>query len=233
MMLRESAMAFRMMRMMTMVRNTEQAIDWYRANEVWPADIGFDPDGMCQKICRTARLIGPGAPSALASQEQTPAKYRVKKVRDVRKGMVMYFDDPNDSNPFGHIVTVVGRVKGGDPDSLDSILVRTNSVKSNSIVVVRASYFKQHWGDDFQFAATWLNGVAFPDFIKEPVKEKPVKGGSNVVHAVEYLQKARDSHKRAARNAKTASTRAKHERLARALARDIQTLNARLRGEVK
>jgi hypothetical protein len=72
--------------------------------------------------------------------------------------MDLYFDDPHDSNPFGHIVTMIGRVKGYDPDSLDDVLVRTNSVVSGRVVVVRASYFKAHWGDAFQFGAFWLNG---------------------------------------------------------------------------
>jgi hypothetical protein len=146
-------------------RDVDGTIGWYRANEAWPAAIGFDPDGMCMKICRTARNIGPGAASALVSQNMTPPEFRVHQINKIKRGMVGYFDDPNDSNPFGHIVTFVARIKDADPDSLSSLLVRTNSVVSNKLVVVRADFFGKHWGDSFQFAGTWINGVPliFPE----------------------------------------------------------------------
>jgi hypothetical protein len=93
--------------------------------------LGFDPNGMCLRICRTARDIGPVYPSAVVAQNATPAAHRVYGVADVRRGMVVYYDDPNDSNPYGHIVTVVGRDRDADPDSLSSLLVRSNSVVSH------------------------------------------------------------------------------------------------------
>jgi hypothetical protein len=83
-------------------------------------------------------------------------------VRDLRKGMFLYFDDERDSNRAGHIVGMIGRVPGFDPDDLHDVLVETNSVKANEVVVVRGDYFTEHWGDPFQFGATELNDVAFP-----------------------------------------------------------------------
>lgn len=135
-----------------------ETMEWYKTHQS-TSQIGFDPDGMCLKVCRTARNIPSRYLSAKQAQDATPAEHRHTKVADLRKGMVLYFDDPRDSNRFGHIVTQIGRVKGFDPNDLDDILVETNSVKANELVVVRASYFKKHWGDDFQFGATWLNGV--------------------------------------------------------------------------
>lgn len=132
---------------------------WYRSNTVWPQDIGFDPDGMCQKICRTAPNIGPLFASAFAQQQGTPMADRVHRISDIRAGMIGLFDDPNDSNPFGHVVTFMGRDLDADPDSLSSLFTRTNSVKSNQIVVVRADYFGRFWGDSFQFASKSINGV--------------------------------------------------------------------------
>lgn len=135
----------------------QETLEWYRENQT-ARDIGFNPDGMCLKICRTARDIGPKYLTAKQSQDAVPPQHRVHKVRDLRKGMNLYFDDPNDSNKAGHIVTQIGRVKGFDVDDLNDVLVETNSVVSGQLVIVRATYFTKHWGDPFQFGSTWLNG---------------------------------------------------------------------------
>ncbi len=139
-------------------RNWRETLAWYRTHNT-EAQIGFNPDGMCLKVCRTARNIPAKYLTAKEAQDATPKEHRVKKVADLRKGMVLYFDDPKDSNRSGHIGTQIGRVAGFKPGSLDDILVETNSVVSGRVVVVRASYFQKHWGDKFQFGATWLNGV--------------------------------------------------------------------------
>lgn len=135
-----------------------ETLEWYRTHQT-ARQIGFDPDGMCQKVCRTARAIGSKYASAKDAQDATPLSHRVSRVRDLRRGMVLFYDDPNDSNRFGHIVTLIGRVPGFNPDALSDLLVETNSVKSNELVVVRGDYFPRYWGDKFQFGATWLNGV--------------------------------------------------------------------------
>ena len=140
------------------MRNWQETLEWYRTHQTG-AQIGFDPDGMCLKVCRTARAIGSKYLTAKQAQDATPAAHRVPHIADLRRGMVLFFDTVGDSNPYGHIVTMIGRVKGGDHSELSNILVETNSVVANEVVVVHGDYFAQHWGDQFQFGATMLNGV--------------------------------------------------------------------------
>lgn len=172
-----------------------EVLQWYRTHQT-AAQIGFDPDGMCLKICRTAAGKPATFPSAVLAQRGTPEKYRVHKVRDLRRGMVLYYDHPSDSNPFGHIVTMIGRVKGANPDSLHDVLVETNSVKANEVVVVRGDYFPQHWGDPFVFGATWLNGseIDYAGRTKPtpppPAPEPEPTRGENVDKAIDKLTEA-------------------------------------------
>lgn len=155
---------------------TKETLEWYNDESQSPP---FDPDGMCLKVCRTARNIGPMFASALEAQQETPNEHRVSKIEDIHRGMVMYFDTVGDSNPYGHIVTVAGRDKNKPASSLASLIVWTNSVVANKLVKVRADYFPLHWGDKFQFGATWLNGqeLKFPE--PKPV-EKPEAPSSDV-----------------------------------------------------
>ena len=139
------------------MRNWKETLQWLRTHKT-TAQIGFNPDGMCLKVSRTAREIGSMYLTAKQAQDATPREHRVYNVAELRRGMVLYFDDPHDSNASGHIVTMIGRVKGGDVGELHDVLVKTNSVVSGQLVIVRGDYFRQHWGDSFQFGATWLNG---------------------------------------------------------------------------
>jgi hypothetical protein len=196
------------------MRDTDATVAWYRSHET-AAQLGYDPDGMCLKICREARGIGAVYPSAVSAQQATPVKYRVTNVADIERGMVVYYDDPRDSNPFGHIVTVVGRASGVARSSLSSLLVRTNSVKANEVVVVRGDYFPRFWGDEFQFAATWLNGQELIDFHRDeptPTPE-PKPKATRVRNAIEELQAAVRFHEKRG-----------HDRIVRALRRDIREL---------
>lgn len=149
-----------------MTNTWQEDLDWYRHHQT-AHQIGFNPDGMCLKVCRTSRNIGSKHLTAKQAQDATPKANRFYKVRDLRRGMKLFFDDPHDSNTAGHIVTMIGRVKGFDWDSLDDVLVETNSVVKGQLVVVRGSYFKQHWGDGFQFGTDYLNGVEF-DYAGKP-----------------------------------------------------------------
>lgn len=158
------------------MRDFRGALEWYREHQT-SSQIGFDPDGMCLKVCRTARDIPSRYLTAKKSQDATPKEFRFYNVADLRKGMVLYFDDPNDSNTAGHIVTMIGRVRGFDPDSLHDVLVETNSVKSNELVIVRADYFDEHWGDEFQFGSNFLNGQVLDYPIRKP---KPPVGQANL-----------------------------------------------------
>jgi len=153
-----------------MVNTWQEDLEWYR-NHQTTNEIGFNPDGMCLKVCRTSRGIAAKFLTAKQAQDATPPAHRITRVRDLRKGMKLFFDDPNDSNTAGHIVTMIGRVKDFDWDSMDDILVETNSVVSGQLVVVRASYFKAHWGDAFRFGTDYLNGVEFDYLGKGKVQE--------------------------------------------------------------
>jgi hypothetical protein len=135
-------------------------------------------------------------------------------VRDLRPGMVVYFDDPHDSNPYGHIVTVAGRARGVDVRYLRSLIVWTNSVVANKIVAVRGDYFGRHWGDEFQFGATWLNGQELR--MSRPPAQPSL--GSTFQHAIDDLEKSYRYHKAKG-----------HTRIANALERDIAELKETLR----
>lgn len=202
------------------MRSVAEALEWYRNNET-RAQLGYDPDGMCLKICREARGLPAVYPSAVSAQQATPGEHRVHDVSKIRKGMVVYYDDPRDENPYGHVVTVIGRVKGEDPSTLRSLLVRTNSVKADHVVVTRGDYFPQFWGDQYQFAATWLNGQAltFPEkAAPAPPKPPLTKAAPNLRDAIEALQKAVEVHERRG-----------NTRLVRALRRDIREIRQTIR----
>lgn len=121
---------------------------------------------LCLKLQRTARGIPAAAPTALSASLLTPESERIKKISDLRRGMVAYCDDPKDSNPAGHIFFIAGRSKDG------TILTWTNDAAGPGVVsVVPISFYRTNWGDSFQFGATWLNGYDFSDFNVAP---KPV-----------------------------------------------------------
>lgn len=202
------------------MHNVKETLQWYRTHEVYPDSLSFDPDGMCLAICRTARDLPAMYPSALSAQVSTPMAYRVYKIRDIRMGMVGYFDDPNDSNPYGHIITFVGRRKGVDPNSLSSLLCRTNSVKSNQIVVVRGDYFQTHWGDKFQFGATWLNGQPLTPFNNPPKPKPEPKEYPRIESAIDSLEDAMKDLRRTIRSNKSRG----NKRLVTALERDLVTV---------
>lgn len=163
-------------------RTTDEALAWYETH-TGTATLGFNPDGMCLKICRTARNLPGVYASAVEAQRATPAKHRITDLTGVRPGMVMYFDDPRDGNPFGHIVTVAS-VKAGGAKTLSDIAVWTNSVSKGRVVKVTADHFPQHWGDGFVFASDWLNDSVL-DLPKtkpaEPTVKKPAAKKANEI----------------------------------------------------
>lgn len=149
----------------------QEALQWYKDHET-ASEIGFDPDGMCLKVCRTARGIPPKYLTARAAMLATPSEHRVHKVRDLRRGMVVYYADPNDSNPADHIATVIGRVKNFNPDDLGDVVTVTNSVQTDRLTVVRGDYPIRYWGDPFTFGATWLNGYELDVPTPQPKESK-------------------------------------------------------------
>lgn len=132
-------------------RTTKEALDWYenqrRINSrAWGR--------LCLKAVRTARGIPPMFASAVAAQAATPREDRIYDLDKIKVGMVGFFDDPNDSNKFGHVATCRGRAKDGE------LLWWSNDVKEfGALDVVRHSFFERFWTDPFVFAATSINGV--------------------------------------------------------------------------
>lgn len=155
------------------MRDWKGDLAWYRAHQT-TEQIGFNPDNMCLKVCRTSRDVASKYLTAKQCQDAVPKKNRFHKVRDWRKGMKLFVDNPNDANVAGHVVTIVGRVKGFDWDNPNDVLVESNSVKAGELVVVRATYFTEHWDDQIQFAANWINGVEL-DYAGQKKAEAPSK----------------------------------------------------------
>jgi hypothetical protein len=121
-----------MARVTQAVRDWRGALDWYDTHQT-KAQIGFDPDGMCLKVCRTARNIPAKHLTAREAQDATPEAFRVYKVEDLRKGMIAYFDDPDDGNRAGHIVTIVGRLRGHKLSDLSGVVTEsTGATRSSS-----------------------------------------------------------------------------------------------------
>lgn len=131
-------------------RNTLQTNLWLREQHTSGASQWYQ---QCLRLTRTARNIDALYPTAISAQHATPEKYRVYRKINVKRGMVAFFDDPNDSNPFGHVATVQGR----HPDG--SLYCWSNDIIPGKVSLVPLNFFPAHWGDNFQFAATWLNGV--------------------------------------------------------------------------
>lgn len=199
-------------------RDTAGALAWYRTHTS-TSTIGFNPNGMCLKICRTARNIGAKYPSAISSQLATPKANRITNLNAIVPGMVMYFDDPKDSNPYGHIVTVESRDMA--VRSLADIIVWTNSVKSGMLTKVRADYFPEQWGDGFVFASNVLNGVnlLLPKADLPEALPGPLAGGKGprLRHAIEDITAMIEYQKGQ-----------KQDRLVAALERDLAELKQTL-----
>lgn len=173
-------------------------------------------NALCLSLQRQARGLPGVYPSALAAQQATPRSERVERVDNLRRGMVAYFDDPGDSNPYGHIVGVAGfRPKA--PKTLDNLLVWSNDAKSaGQVDLVAASFFPSHWGDSFRFGATWLNGYDFAEFDKAP--PKPAELGDRYDRAIELLVNAVEYHRKQG-----------HKALVNALQADLERMRNRRR----
>lgn len=153
----------------------------------------------CLALQRTARGLPPVYPSALSAMHATPKNERVPHITDLRRGMVAYSDDPHDGNPYGHIYGIAGWRKN-KPRVPENLMTWSNDViagKPGAVGFVPITFYDRHWGDNFQFGATWLNGYNFADLDKAPV---PAPGretiGSNLNHAIEDIRKAIRYHRR-------------------------------------
>jgi hypothetical protein len=163
------------------------------------------------KLQRQARGLPAVYPSAISAALATPEKERVHKVSDLRRGMVGYCDDPNDSNPYGHIFFIIGKDKSG------RILTWTNdALNVGGVDVVPLDFYQKNWGDTFQFGATWLNGYDFSEFNKPPVETRG-KLGDNYRAALEDIVRLERKHRNKG-----------HTILADKLAKDIAVMRRRL-----
>lgn len=157
---------------------------------------------LCLSLARQAPGLPAIYPSAKAAMDATPTARR-HPLAQAKRGMVAYFDDPNDSNPFAHIVTVSGW--DGSGRTLDDLLVVSNDAKrTGGVDVVRASFFPAHWGDPFKFATDWLNGYDLPGYDVD-AKPTPAPGretiGKNLDHAIADLRRAIRAHRAAGHKA--------------------------------
>lgn len=171
---------------------------------------------LCLSLARQAPGLPAIYPSALAAQVATPKANRVPDVGDLRRGMVAYFDDPSDSNKFGHIATVAGWDQGRVTGDLADLLVWSNdAARTGGVDLVRASFFPARWGDGFVFGATCLNGYDLPGYDDDVPTPQPGRGsiGPNLDYAIRDIERAYEWQKAAG-----------HAVRAAALARDLAEL---------
>lgn len=177
-------------------RNTPEALAWLKHQH----DINSHAwGGLCLKLQRSARNLPGVFPSAFAAQMGTPMSDRVYDLNKLVSGMVVFIDDPHDSNRFGHIAGLRTRQKvDGD------WLTWTNDAlnEHGGVNCVDIDWFKANWGDSFQFGARSLNGFDLllpkPVVTHKPSKhpEPPHKTATpdNFDYAIHRMQKARKFH---------------------------------------
>lgn len=165
--------------------------------------------GFCLRLAREAAQLPAVHPSALAAAHATPAAHRVREVSGLRRGMVAYFDDPRDGNPFAHVATVAGWDGGKVTDSLDDVLMWSNdAARTGGVDMVRGSFFPEKWGDAFMFGATSLNGFDLPGYNNGAPRLASLAGALD--RAIADLRRAIREHRAAG-----------HHRLVAALSRDL------------
>lgn len=163
--------------------------------------------GLCMRLAREARGFDYGIyPSALSCMLATPKKYRVTDQKKVKVGMVGFFVDPDDSNPYEHIATCVGHDKDGDP-------IWGTNLADGSVRFVSHRYFARHWGDHFKFAASSLG-----THVIEDLQPKPVERGKRLKKTIRELEKIAKQQRKLGR-----------EGIARRLDRDIADLRDTLK----
>lgn len=173
-------------------RTTDETAAWLKGQHDSGSSAWYEK---CLMLQHDARNIPALYPSAFAAMVATPESERVYKVSDLRRGMVAYSDNPNDSNPFGHIYFIAGW-KGSSRSDPNELMTWTNdALRHGGVDLVPITWYLTHWGVPFKFGATWLNGYDFSEFNKPA---KPVHGtlGSNYEHAIADIEKAIVSHKK-------------------------------------
>ena len=177
--------------MPTSPRNTAQAIDWLKGQRAgghtWPS--------LCLALTRNARGIPALYPSALAAQTGTPKNHRFPNQAQWRRGMVAYFDNPGDGNPYGHIATLAYKGK-------DGVWRAWSNVTGGKVALVPITLFTHSWGDPAQFASDHLNGYDLKSLVDRPPTpleqfEKTLRGAVQDLRAEAERQDKRGHAKRA------------------------------------
>lgn len=171
-------------------RSTEQAADFLNKAHSGPSKWR----SMCLSLQRQARGLPAVYPSAISAMHATPQAERVTSLHNLRRGMIAYSDDPNDSNRFGHIYFIAGWF-GKSMDNPDNLMTWTNDARrSGGVDMVPITFYRKNWGDTFQFGATWLNGFDFSEFNVAAPKPIEVHLGENYAHAIKDLEAAIQNH---------------------------------------
>lgn len=170
-------------------RNTPDTLAWLKHQH----DIGASNwKSKCLMLQREARGLPSVFPSALAAANATPMSERVYDISKVQQGMVGYADDPNDSNPFGHIYSFRAKIASG------WVVWTNDALGAGRVWCVGYDWFRTHWGDSFKFAATSLNGFDLllpskPTLAKPSTHPAPPVGKAtltNLDYAIHRLDKA-------------------------------------------
>lgn len=184
--------------------------------------------GMCESLQRQAHGFAAAFASAYAHMVATPLKERVDP-REAPISAFVFVDDPNDSNPFGHIVGKWGHGDG----TLNDIPVVTNDVndtKTNydagNVTVCPLGWFPNHWGDGVKFATTWFGGTEIPTYEPESAEEDTAEW---VKVAIERARAVIEMMRKALRD-NDESTHPRHERALNREIADQQQIIADLRG---
>lgn len=166
--------------------------------------------GLCMKLAREARGFTFGIyPSALSCMLATPQKYRVLDPKKVKVGMVGFFADWDDTNPFEHIATCVGIDKDGLP-------IWGGNVADGLVRFVDHNFFERNWGDKFQFAATSLGTHVMEDMQPKPKPER--EKAKRLKKTIRELVKIEKAQRKQGRN-----------RIANRIAADIADLRKTLK----
>jgi hypothetical protein len=146
----------------------------------------------CLMLQRMARGLPAVYPTAFAASQAVPEKERIHSIKDYRRGMIGFSYDPRIPNTAGHVFEIAGRNEAG------TILTFTNDAKNpGEVDVVPLSFYTDNWGQQLQFAATWLNGYDFSDFNKKPEPVFEGSLGERYERSLEHLKKIRHDKKKA------------------------------------
>lgn len=129
---------------------------------------------MCEGLWRSGHGFPATFGSAIAHQLATPKSERLD-IREAPIGSAVFYDDPRDSNPFGHITGLWARKSPTDIDVATND-VRNGSYEYGSVSVVPHTWFKANWGDDLQFATLWCGPYKVEVVGGKVVPPKPPTG---------------------------------------------------------